>query len=432
MPTFIWTGDGEMDPREVIKRIIDFEIEDRTRIRMVSSESLPSPLTRLALASACVNRYPFRHTDNLGVVCPGTSIIQELYEYCQSTIGDLVNAKYVSFKALSGMNCMTMVIGSYSHPGGHVLTIPKSYGGHTHTEGILTQMGRTSSYIPYSISDEWYKVDIPALREIVNKCTPDLVYFDPMIYLYEEDLKQIRSVIPYTTYLHYDCSQVLALVAGSIFTNPLEMGFNSISASTHKTLPGVQKGFFATNDEIHYKKFCHVGEKLVSSIHAASVIGLAVALSEIHGHWNLYARQIVRNCQVLAECFEQKGFELVGRKSPKSTCHMLLLNTQPYLEAVQAARQLSLAGIITQPMTFPDPYGRRGLRLGVQEVTWLGMKESEMDEIACLFSRLLINKESVTSIREKVVHLRSRHLQSPWAYIDKELIATLFKAMLDT
>jgi glycine hydroxymethyltransferase len=347
-------------------------------------------------------------------------------------MGNLVNAKYVSLKALSGMNCMTMVIGSFSPPGGHVLTIPTSRGGHTHTEGILSQMGRTSGCIPYSVRDGWYEVNIPELREVVSKCSPDLIYFDPMIYLYEEDLKQIRSVVPRSTYLHFDCSHVLALIAGGICVNPLDVGFDSISASTHKTLPGVQKGFFATNNETHYKKFRRVGENLVSSIHAASVIGLAVALSEIRGHCKSYARQIVRNSQTLAECFKQEGFELVGRNSPRSACHVLLLNTRPYVEPTQAARQLSRAGVIAHPMTFPDPYGRSGLRLGVQEMTWLGMRESEMDEIAHLFSRILISKEAATSVREKVARLRSRYLRPPWACLDKELLEKLFNAMFDS
>ena len=396
---------------------------------MVPSESLPSPLARLSLASACVNRYLFQHKDYDGLLCPGTTIIQKIYRYCQHTISNLLNAKYVSLKALSGMNCMTMVIGSFSRPGGNVMTIPIPHGGHTHTERILRQMGRTSSDIPYSIRDEWYNVDIPKLGKIVSRCSPDLIYFDPMIYLYEEDLRQIRNIVPSSTHLHYDCSHVLALVAGNMYVNPLDVGFDSISGSTHKTLPGTQKGFFATNNKAHHETFHRVGESMVSSIHAASILGLAVTLSEISDCCTTYARQIVMNCHTLAECFEQQGFGLVGRRSHRSDNHVLLLNTQPYSEPTNAARKLSQVGVIVHPMKFPDPYGRKGLRLGIQEITWLGMRESEMEDIANLFSRLLISGEEETSIREDVAHLRSRYIWSPWACLDVELRKKLFNAM---
>jgi glycine hydroxymethyltransferase len=47
-----------------------------------------------------------------------------------------------------------------------------------------------------------------------------------------------------------------------------------------------------------------------------------------------------------------------------------------------------------------------GLRLGSQEMTRLGMKESEMKEVAELIARVVKKKESPASVKESVKELK--------------------------
>jgi glycine hydroxymethyltransferase len=47
-----------------------------------------------------------------------------------------------------------------------------------------------------------------------------------------------------------------------------------------------------------------------------------------------------------------------------------------------------------------------GIRMGVSEVTRLGMKESEMSEIADLVKRVIINKEPAEKVRKDVTEFR--------------------------
>jgi glycine hydroxymethyltransferase len=47
-----------------------------------------------------------------------------------------------------------------------------------------------------------------------------------------------------------------------------------------------------------------------------------------------------------------------------------------------------------------------GIRLGVSEVTRLGMKESEMTEIAEFIKRVVIGKESVEKVKADIAEFR--------------------------
>ena len=50
-----------------------------------------------------------------------------------------------------------------------------------------------------------------------------------------------------------------------------------------------------------------------------------------------------------------------------------------------------------------------GIRLGTSEVTRLGMKESEMTEIAEFIKRVVIDKESVEKVKKDVKEFRKEY-----------------------
>ena len=50
-----------------------------------------------------------------------------------------------------------------------------------------------------------------------------------------------------------------------------------------------------------------------------------------------------------------------------------------------------------------------GIRIGVSEVTRLGMRESEMTEIAEFVKRVIIDKESLDKVRTDVAEFRTSY-----------------------
>jgi glycine hydroxymethyltransferase len=75
----------------------------------------------------------------------------------------------------------------------------------------------------------------------------------------------------------------------------------------------------------------------------------------------------------------------------------------------EASKKLEDAGIITNMNTIPgdeDPLNPSGLRLGTPELTRIGIKEKEMDEIAEFFERALLKNENPNKIRSDVKEFR--------------------------
>jgi glycine hydroxymethyltransferase len=75
----------------------------------------------------------------------------------------------------------------------------------------------------------------------------------------------------------------------------------------------------------------------------------------------------------------------------------------------EASQQLEEAGIITNMNTIPgdeDPLNPSGLRLGTPELTRIGMKEGEMEDVAEFYARVLLKKENLKAIRKDVKDFR--------------------------
>jgi glycine hydroxymethyltransferase len=119
--------------------------------------------------------------------------------------------------------------------------------------------------------------------------------------------------------------------------------------------------------------------------HNNNIAALCVALKEAASPaFKRYARQIVKNSQVLARELIKYGFVLVGGGSWN---HMLWIDLRKKgLDGWTVAWAGEAGGIICNRQTVPfdsrSPYYPSGLRLGTPALTTRGMKEKEMVLIA--------------------------------------------------
>ena len=78
----------------------------------------------------------------------------------------------------------------------------------------------------------------------------------------------------------------------------------------------------------------------------------------------------------------------------------------------KAALLLEDAGIVTNMNMVPGDtkaLSPSGLRLGVQELTRVGMGHDEMEEVARLYARVLIHGEDPSSVKNDVKLLKANH-----------------------
>ena len=128
-----------------------------------------------------------------------------------------------------------------------------------------------------------------------------------------------------------------------------------------------------------------------------------------------YASQTVTNARVFGQALADEGVNVEAKEFGFTESHQLALNVIDFGDAKTIARSLAEQNnIITNYNLLPgdkDPNNPSGLRIGVQEMTRFGMKETDMQELAALMKAGLEGKV----VKDQVLQLRSRFTEVHYA-----------------
>ncbi len=229
---------------------------------------------------------------------------------------------------------------------------------------------------------------------------PGLIVLGASVFLFPHPVKEIAEVAAEIgARVVYDASHVLGLIAGKQFQDPVKEGADVVTASTHKTFFGPQRAIVLCRAGLSGKIDYAVMPCAVSNHHLNTLAGYAVACMEMLEFGEAYAKQVVRNAKRLAERLHELGMKVVGEAEGFTESHQVVIDVG---DGEKAAKILEKSGIFTNRCLLPWSGGRpAGIRIGVQEVTRLGMKEGEMEHIAELIANALQDKD----VREKVAEL---------------------------
>jgi glycine hydroxymethyltransferase len=112
--------------------------------------------------------------------------------------------------------------------------------------------------------------------------------------------------------------------------------------------------------------------------------------------------------------YENKGF---------TESHMMIIDVTKYGNGFELEKRLEEANIIVNRNLLP--YDKRmgrdykapgGIRIGTQELTRLGMGKSEMQEIAELMKKVIVDNESPAKIRQEVEELRKGYQEVHYCF----------------
>jgi glycine hydroxymethyltransferase len=126
-----------------------------------------------------------------------------------------------------------------------------------------------------------------------------------------------------------------------------------------------------------------------------------------------YAEQIVRNAKALGQALYERGFKVLAEHKGFTESHVLLIDITEQGDGGYIEGQLEKASIIVNRNLLPWDIreGRHfmhpgGIRLGTSEATRLGMKESDMEEVADFVRRVVLDNEPPRKIAEEVAEFR--------------------------
>ncbi|MEM5799257.1 MAG: serine hydroxymethyltransferase [Candidatus Aenigmatarchaeota archaeon] len=378
--------------------LIKKELErQQTFLEMIPSENFTSPAVLEALGSVLTNKYSEGYPGKR--YYGGNDFIDKIEQLAIERAKKLFDVEHVNVQPYSGSPANFAVYMALCKPGDTIMGLELSHGGHL-THGWKTSIsGILFNSIYYHVNKDGY-IDFEELEELTKKHKPKIIWCGFTAYPRIIDFKRFGEIADSVgAYLVADISHISGLIVGGVHPSP-NKDAHVITTTTHKTLRGprgamimVTKKGIEKDPELPAKIDKAVFPGLQGGPHDNTTAAIAVALHEASlPSFKEYARQIVKNCQALAEELKNKGLKLVTDGTDN---HLLLIDLTPFGagKGLYAQEALDLAGIVVNKNTIPNdpsPFYPSGIRCGTPALTTRGMKEKEMKQIADMMSRVIL------------------------------------------
>ena len=348
----------------------------------------------------------------------------------------LFNAEFADVRPISGVVANLAIYSAFSNPGDVMIAPSIPAGGHI-SHGKKEHSGTAG--LVHGLEIEFFAFDPEEMNIDVEKTKakiqeldkqgklPKIAMFGGSVFLFPHPVKELADFLKgYNIHINYDAAHVAGLIAGGQFQDPLREGVDTMTMSTHKTLFGPQGGLVLAfeKDADAIKKATFPG--LTSSHHIHHMAGKAVTFAEALEFGKEYASQTIKNAKLLAAELANLGFKVLGEKMGYTESHQTVVNVLDYGDGGKIEADLEKANIIVNRQLIPgDLKAKRnymspgGIRLGTSEITRLGMKESEMQQIASLIKQVIIDKKDPKEITSQVIDFRKNYQKTEYCFDNK-------------
>jgi len=390
-------------------------------IPTIASENLMSPLAKEMMISDFHDRYAEGMPGKR--YYQGNIYVDKVENKCMEIASRLFKVPFVDTRPTSGTVANMAVLFALCEPGDIITTSALANGAHISTAQFGAVGLRGVKTVNYPWDMERMTVDVDGTRKLLLEMKPKLVQFGLSLFLFPVPLRELQDTfqeIGCTVW--YDAAHVLGLIAGGQFQDPLHEGVHVLSSSTHKTFPGPNHGLLLGNnltEDLEKRLRRAVFPGVTSSHHLHAMAALAITMAEMEEFGRAYATQIIKNSQALGQAMHELGMEVLCANMGFTCSHTIAVNVSKHGGGDQVAKDLEAANIITNKNMLPgdeSPIRPSGIRIGTQEMTRLGMRESEMKEVAKLIHRVALKKEAPTAVKEDVKELKKHFDKVQFCY----------------
>jgi glycine hydroxymethyltransferase len=388
-------------------------------INLIASENVVSRRVRSQAGSDFAHRYAEGHPGER--YYRGTSYIDDIENQLKTNLKILFECDHSEVRPISGTNANEAFFSRYVKPGDVVMVNSTPAGGHIshHREGSLGKFTRNIIDIP--LTEDGYHMDVAKTTYLIEKAKPRLIVLGKSLFLFPEPISKIAEVCEkYNTKIMFDAAHVLGLIAGKRFQRPLLEGAYLMTASTHKTFFGSQRGIILSNmEEDQWRKIDRGAFPGSSSNHHLDTLAqMAICTYEFMEFGEQYAEDTIKNAKALAKELDRHGFDVQGKAFGCTETHQVAVNVRDFRGGEKVSKTLEINDIILNMNMLPhEPLKNHdrpdGIRIGVQEMTRVGMGEEEMGRIAELMKECIMDKKSV---KEEVNRFRSDFQDVHYSY----------------
>ena len=405
----------------------------RKTINLIASENVHSPAVREAMQVDFSDRYAEGWPGER--VYAGTKYIDEVEIIGNELTKKLFRADFADVRPISGVLANLSILTAFTEPGDRMMCLSIPTGGHISSarHRLWGTAGRVRGLkIQYFKYDEYeLNIDVDATIRKIERLRKkgkhiDLYMFGASVFPFPQPIQEIAELVKgYGAFVNFDAAHVAGLVGTNSFQDPLREGADSMTFSTHKTLPGPQGGCIVAHDQFADRIKRGVFPALHSNHHLHHVAAKAVVMAEMLAFGKAYCEQIIKNAQALGQSMVEEGFKVLAEHKGFTKSHVLLIevantplrNGRVVEEKLEAANIIINRNLLPWDKRFGRDYIRPGgIRLGTSEVTRFGMKKEEMSQIATFLRRIVFDQEDPKKVAEDVTQFRKDYQKVHYAF----------------
>jgi glycine hydroxymethyltransferase len=411
-----------MQKDTLVFSLIRKELErQRNGIELIASENFASLQVIQAMGTVPTNKYAEGYPGKR--YYGGCEVVDEIETLAIERLKKIFNCSWANVQPHSGASANAAVFLAVMKPGEKFLGLDLSMGGHLTHGSLANFSGKTYHALHYGVTKDGI-VDYEQLEAKARNEKPKMIICGASAYSRDWDYKRIRVVADEIgAFVFADIAHPAGLIATGLLNDPFDH-CHIVSSTTHKTLRGPRGGIIMLRHDFENPwgmKDPKGNLRMMSSLLDLAVFpgsqggplehviaAKAIAFGEILTEdFKSYGKQIISNAQAMAKAFVSRGYNLISGGTDN---HLMLIDLRnKNITGKKAQETLDKAHITVNRNSVPfddkSPFVTSGIRVGVPAVTTRGMKEKDVETIAGMIDKVLMNIDDaniITSVQGEV------------------------------
>ena len=395
----------------VIFDLIRKELErQRHGIELIASENFTSLQVMEAMGTVATNKYAEGYPGKR--YYGGCEVVDEIETLAIERLKQVFHASWANVQPHSGAQANTAVFLATLKPGDKILGLDLSMGGHLTHGSPANFSGKNYQALFYGVKKETGLIDYEQMEQVARAEKPKIIICGASAYSRDWDYQRIRTLADEVgAIVLADIAHPAGLIAAGLLNDPFEH-CHIVTSTTHKTLRGPRGGVIMIRHDFDNPMGVKDPKGNIRSMSAALDLAVfpgmqggplehviaakAVAFGEIlDPSFKAYQEQVKRNAQAMARAFVSKGYDLISNGTDN---HLMLIDLRnKNITGKKAQETLDRAHITLNKNSVPyddkSPFVTSGIRVGVPAVTTRGLKEADVEQVAGLIDRVLMNPD---------------------------------------
>lgn len=406
-----------------ISSLLDRELDrQRKGIELIASENFTSQAVMDAMGSCLTNKYAEGYPGKR--YYGGCEVVDEVEQLAIDRLKELFGAEYANVQPHSGAQANAAVFLAVLQPGDPILGFDLSHGGHLSHGSPVNYSGKVYKPHFYGVEKDSGLIDMDKVEAKALEVKPKLLICGASAYSRDWDYARFRAIADKVgALLLADIAHPAGLIAAGLLNNPMEY-CHIVTSTTHKTLRGPRGGIIMLGKNFNnpWGRTTKKGNpiKMSAILNSGVFPGMqggplehviaakAVAFHEaLQPSFKTYGEQVIKNAQVMADAFVQKGYKIISGGTDN---HLMLIDLRSKGVTGKVAEKALVEADITVnknmvPFDTETPFVTSGIRIGTAAITTRGMKEADCAKIVDWIDQIISaveNEALITSVRTEV------------------------------